>query len=61
MGTPVYLPPQEQTFPTSNSTWEQWMTEPLWEASEIPIYLFIYLFIYLSLLQEVSSIKFGKK
>ena len=27
-GTPVFLPPQKQTFPNFNSTWKQWMEEP---------------------------------
>ena len=28
-GTPVFLPPQKSTFSNSNSTWKQWMEEPL--------------------------------
>ena len=28
-GYPVFLPPKKPTFPNSNSTWKQWMTEPL--------------------------------
>ena len=28
-GTPFFLPPQKPTFPNSNSTWKQWIKEPL--------------------------------
>ena len=40
-GTPVFLPPQNPTFPNPNSTWKQWSKSHAVDSPEIPIYLFI--------------------
>ena len=42
-GTPVFLPPQKQTFLNSNSTWKQWSKSHSVDSTVIPIYLLIYL------------------
>ena len=41
----VFLPPQYQHLPNSNSTWKQWTNS---HSVNVPLkFLFIYLFIYL--------------